>query len=132
MLNSEASRFDEAYLERKRQELKRLRDSLRKAVEAAQAGETEVAREPIAEAREYEDAAQQLTFLETAGNEVVRDLRRLTQVERALEKIAAGTYGFSDVSGQSIPEERLEALPEAINTKSEQETSERIGLGAAR
>jgi DnaK suppressor protein len=125
MLSSKASRFDESYLERKRQELMRLRDSLRDAIDAAQTGQSEVARESVAEAREYEDAAQELDFLETAGNVAVRDVRRLAQVERALEKITEGTYGFSDLSGQSIAEGRLEALPDAINTSAEQETSER-------
>lgn len=125
MLSSEASGFSESYLESKRQELLRLRDSLRDAIDAAQTGQSEVTRESMAEAREYEDAAQQLDSLETAGNVAVRDLGRLAQVERALEKIAEGTYGFSDVSGQRITEERLEALPDAINTLAEQETSER-------
>jgi RNA polymerase-binding transcription factor DksA len=31
------------------------------------------------------------------------------------------------VSGQPIPEHRLEAMPEAINTVQEQEASERAG-----
>jgi DnaK suppressor protein len=48
-------------------------------------------------------------------------------VDRALEKIAEGTYGLSDVSGQRIPEQRLEAMPDAINTVDEQEASERAG-----
>jgi hypothetical protein len=39
----------------------------------------------------------------------------------------SGTYGFSDVSGQRIPRDRLDVMPEAINTLSEQEASERIG-----
>jgi DnaK suppressor protein len=124
MLSSEAPRFSESYLERKRHELMRLRESLRNAIDAAQAGESEVTRESLAEALEYEDAAQQLDLLETAGNVVARDLRRLAQVERALKKIAEGSYGFSDVSGHPIAEERLEALPDAVNTAAEQTTSE--------
>jgi DnaK suppressor protein len=52
---------------------------------------------------------------------------RLAQIDRALEKIKAGTYGFSDVSGDPIGEERLNAVPEATNTLREQENAERHG-----
>jgi RNA polymerase-binding transcription factor DksA len=37
----------------------------------------------------------------------------LARVEHALERIKAGNYGFSEVSGKPIPIERLEALPTA-------------------
>jgi RNA polymerase-binding transcription factor DksA len=36
----------------------------------------------------------------------------IEEIDAALERIAAGTYGYSEVSGQPIPRERLEALPE--------------------
>jgi DnaK suppressor protein len=35
----------------------------------------------------------------------------LAEVERALEKVDAGTFGVCDVCGQAIPVERLEARP---------------------
>jgi DnaK suppressor protein len=44
---------------------------------------------------------------------------RLRAVERALQKIAEGTYGLSDASGKPIPQERLEKTPEAIYTVDE-------------
>jgi len=56
---------------------------------------------------------------------VNRTVERLARVERALAKIDAGTYGFSDVSGEPIPKDRLNAVPEATNTLHEQENSER-------
>jgi len=74
-----------------------------------------------------EDDAQRLDALEKEGNLVRRDVKRLARVERALEKITEGTYGLSDVSGQRVPEERLEAMPDAINTVAEQDASEQIG-----
>jgi len=37
----------------------------------------------------------------------------LADVERALEKVADGTYGLCDRCGASIPDERLEAIPMA-------------------
>jgi DnaK suppressor protein len=42
------------------------------------------------------------------------DLReQLAAVDRAEQRLAAGTYGLSIQSGQPIPDERLEALPTA-------------------
>lgn len=50
--------------------------------------------------------------------------RRLRTVERALQKIAEGTYGLSDLSGKAIPQERLQTLPEAIYTVDEKSARE--------
>ena len=36
----------------------------------------------------------------------------ISDIDAALERIEAGTYGYSEVSGLPIPRERLEALPE--------------------
>ena len=52
----------------------------------------------------------------------LEDLRvRLTAVERAEERLAAGTYGLSIRSGEPIPDERLEAVPTAELTVEESE-----------
>jgi DnaK suppressor protein len=117
--------LDAAYVERKRQQLVKLRDELRKTAAAAQAEESGIESESTLRAREYEDDAQKLDMLEKQGNLVHRDIERLARVQRALEKIKDGTYGYSDVSGQRIPDDRLEAVPDAVNTKIEQEASER-------
>jgi DnaK suppressor protein len=53
---------------------------------------------------------------------IAEDLkRRLEAVERAEERLAAGTYGLSVRSGQPIPEARLEANPCAELTVAEAE-----------
>jgi DnaK suppressor protein len=46
---------------------------------------------------------------------------QLAAVERAEQRLAAGSYGLSVESGQPIPEERLEALPTAERTVEEQQ-----------
>jgi DnaK suppressor protein len=52
---------------------------------------------------------------------LVDDLRdQLAGVQRAEERLAAGTYGLSIVSGQPIPDERLEVLPTAELTAEEE------------
>jgi DnaK suppressor protein len=54
------------------------------------------------------------------------DLRdQLAAVERAEERLAAGTYGLSIESGQPIPDERLEARPTAELTADEERTRAR-------
>jgi DnaK suppressor protein len=50
------------------------------------------------------------------------DLRsQLAAIERAEQRLAAGTYGLSVESGRPIPEERLEILPWAELTVDEEE-----------
>lgn len=54
------------------------------------------------------------------------DLReQLAAVERAEERLAAGTYGLSIESGLPIPDERLEALPTAELTADEERARSR-------
>ena len=53
-----------------------------------------------------------------------QDLKdRLAAVERAEERLAAGTYGLSIRSGEPIPDGRLEANPTAELTVAEQDPS---------
>jgi DnaK suppressor protein len=47
--------------------------------------------------------------------------QRLAAVERAEERLAAGTYGLSVRSGEPIPDARLEAFPTAELTVEEQQ-----------
>jgi DnaK suppressor protein len=123
---NQAQTFGSEYLDRKRRELTRLRDAMRGTADAEEAEEAGVRSEASFQAREYEDDAQRLDGLELAGGLVGRDVERLKRVERALEKIDEGTYGLSDVSGDRIPDSRLEAMPDAINTVAEQERIEQI------
>jgi DnaK suppressor protein len=74
------------------------------------------------EAEEFEDAAQAM-----AQKEINQGLRnandqRISDIERALQKIGEGTYGISDQSGEPIPLARLEAVPEAVLTVEEQQS----------
>jgi DnaK suppressor protein len=51
----------------------------------------------------------------------IEDLRaELDAVERAENRLAAGTYGLSIESGLPIPDERLEAVPTAERTVGEE------------
>ncbi|MDB6085414.1 MAG: conjugal transfer protein TraR [Gammaproteobacteria bacterium] len=119
--------LDAAFIERKRNELLSLKEDLQKVTNAALAEEDGATAESNSGARDYEDDAQKLDTLDREGALVNRSVLRLAQIERALQKIADGTYGISDVSGQRIPVDRLEATPEATNTVAEQESSEKAG-----
>ena len=66
----------------------------------------------IATARQNDEALHKVTE------------NRLRTVERALQKMAQGTYGLSDASGKPIPQERLKQTPEAIYTLDEERARE--------
>jgi DnaK suppressor protein len=66
------------------------------------------------------DAASELAT-EMVEGALVDDLRHeLEAVQRAEERLAAGTYGRSVESGAAIPNDRLEAEPLAERTVEEQ------------
>ena len=75
--------------------------------ELSEHGEPDTSGEPEDrgdEAQDLEQASKDSAFLE--------DLQRtLEAIERAEARIDDGTYGTSVVSGDPIPDERLEALP---------------------
>ncbi len=119
--------LDPKFIENKRRELMSLRDALKKSAAATEREENGVRDAAAAQPREFEDDAQKLDILEKEGVLVNRSVERLSRVERALAKIDAGTYGFSEISGERIPRERLNAVPEAVNTLREQEASENAG-----
>ena len=101
-------------LERFRQRLLEDRASLEERVRTRTdqlgGGEGEVAGD---EARTIADRQQALD-----DNELERDL--LGRIDKALSRIAAGTYGISEVSGKPIPKDRLDALPTATTLVDEQ------------
>ena len=74
----------------------------------------------LSERDEPADAASDL-YQDELDEGLADDLReQLAAVERAEQRLAAGTYGLSIESGQPIPDERLEALPTAELTADEE------------
>jgi RNA polymerase-binding transcription factor DksA len=59
------------------------------------------------------DDGNMLFAHEQALDELARLKQTSAQVERALQRLDAGNYGSSEVSGLPIPIERLQALPSA-------------------
>jgi DnaK suppressor protein len=130
-MNVKEPRFDKRYLAAKRQQLTKLQQQLLNSVRTGTAEEGNVNSDASGQAREYEDDAQRLANLELEGTLVERDVQRLARIERALQKIEDGSYGISDESGALIPSDRLEVMPEAIYTLSEQEARDSIDASAA-
>jgi len=73
-----------------------------------------------------EDAAESTveTEIDEARAESLHE--ELAAIERAEQRLAEGTYGLSVISGEPIPDARLEAVPWAERTIEEQE---RYGQG---
>lgn len=124
-MNAPQDRLDPTFIEAQRQRLAELREALLTTARNQEDEEAGVKEESSEGALEYEDDAQKLTLLEIEGVRVVRALERLKLVDRALEKIEEGTYGFSDVSAKPIPRERLVTVPEAICTIGEEQALKR-------
>ncbi len=120
-MKSVDSGLDAAFIEKQRRRLMSLRSELLAAAQSAQADEADVRAQRVGDVVEYEDDAQALDALERDANLAARDTQRLERVARALQKIEQGTYGLSDRSGKPIPRERLEAVPEALYTLSEEQ-----------
>lgn len=123
-MSNSTSPSNRKFVERQRERLEALRAQLLGAAETTVAEERTFQEEHGSEAEEIEERAQEVTQSET--DQALRDAdeRRLRNVERALQKIDEGTYGYSDLSGEPIPKARLEATPEAILTVDEERQAE--------
>ena len=121
-MTSNKSLLDRAFVETQKRRLIELRYQILSVRQGQESEEASANAEVHGQAREYEDDAQKLTALELQGNLAAADDERLSNIERALQKIGDGTYGLSEGNGKPIPIERLRASPEALYTVEEQKT----------
>lgn len=118
--------LDAAFIAKQKQRLLELRQQLIKTGDDAgvdeQRWQASAGGEPQDEGDDGDRLAQQ------ANDEAIlaHSEARLTAIDRALEKIEDGTYGLSDSSGDPIPRERLEAVPESCYTIEEANDRERL------
>jgi len=108
--------FDVKFLKAQRDELEARRASeLRRATRLEDEAESLVENGEMGDVQFDDEGGEGDTMV------VQRDLDRvlssqarqaIEEIDAALQRIADGTYGYSVVSGQPIPRERLEALPE--------------------
>lgn len=112
----------------KLQEFKTRLEELKKQLEHAYEGTTKEVKSPDEARGVSQHHADEGTddFGRTISIEVSSQERGvLRQINRALEKIEEGTYGICDISGDAIPEKRLEAIPYATMTVGAQEKLEK-------
>ncbi|MET4569310.1 TraR/DksA family transcriptional regulator [Rhodanobacter soli] len=112
------------FIERQRQRLLALRNQLLGGEEDDLARKRAFQLEHGDEAEEEEDDAQDLAQREVDQALHNADDHRVANIERALQKIAEGSYGLSDLSGEPIPRARLETMPEALLTVQEERDRE--------
>jgi DnaK suppressor protein len=121
-MSDQYSHLDQAFVEQQRKRLAALREQIMgpevrrldtdRALQAEHGEESGDEAQRLAESQVYQ-----------ALHDV--DERRRWAIDRALQKINEGTYGFSDKSGLPIPIGRLESTPEAVLTVEEEEQEER-------
>jgi len=70
----------------------------------------------LADPGDAADVAEEQVERATRNTLTEGDRAQLAQVNRALLKLAEGSYGLSDLTGDPIPIARLEALPWATTT----------------
>src|ERR1700744_2935737 len=109
VMNANTSRNDPAFLSRQKRRLNQLRQQILQVRRGQESEEADANAQTADQAHEYEDDAQKLDALELEGNLAAADDNRLSNIERALQKIDEGTYGLSEGSGAPISIERLEA-----------------------
>lgn len=102
-------------------EARRLLHAERDRLTALLADEADNARAQLDDDPGGADAAKEVIDLELQRSEFRRVHEELQEVDAALERVEAGTYGVSEVSGDPIPDERLRAAPTARRLVSEQE-----------
>jgi len=103
-----------AFIQKQRQRLLDLRDDLVDAVSG-------MARDTIRNAPEGSEASGSGQHQGDAGSDaydrdfalsvLAKEQDALYEIEQALRRIAAGTYGFCEMSSRKIPQARLEAIP---------------------
>jgi RNA polymerase-binding transcription factor DksA len=108
-----------AELDRFRQRLEQERADLQQQIAGLRAEFGAVAADTDEPADEG-DSAQELISMQENQTQIEVLRTTLAQIDKALARIADGTYGLSEVSGKPIPIERLEALPYATTLVDEE------------
>ena len=102
-MTSASTITDSEFLARQRARLEALRDELLGSDAHARREVTAPAADGGAEAAELEDGAQRLEENEVRQNLENLHKVRIAAIDRALQRIEDGTYGYSEESGHPIP-----------------------------
>jgi DnaK suppressor protein len=111
-------------------EIQEIGDLLRKRkaeLTASRATHLRDARSPGERVTEQGDRAEQEIEADQNDSRAAVERGEIAEIDHALAKIGAGTFGVSEVSGAPIGVARLRALPTARVTTLEQEAADRRG-----
>ena len=121
-----SNELDKEFVEKQRQRLHELRAELSRMVEGLEEDQQDRAvSEGDMTENDSGDMSQSLFTREMDATVEQTIEKRLQSVQRALQKVDEGTYGFCDDTGEQIPWGRLEVVPEAIYTVEAQQRRER-------
>jgi DnaK suppressor protein len=87
-------------------------------------GESQSNREAVNDAGDMSNASESLVAEGLDDAVVIGLTQRLAAIDRAEQRLEAGTYGRSTLSGDVIPDDRLEADPAAELTVDEARTAQ--------
>lgn len=112
-----------AFIKKQQQKLLDLRDDLMEALHGVQSEAIKAASEgsDAGNGQHQGDAGSDSYDRDLALSMLAKEKDALQEVEAALERILAGTYGLDEMDGAKIPQERLEVLPFARLTIGNQE-----------
>jgi DnaK suppressor protein len=111
--------FDKSFIDNQKKRLLELREELIKIADLSASEEETLQYEAGGEAHDDADSAERMAIQENDEAQFHLNLKRLTQVQRALLRIDQGTYGYSEKSGKPIPRDRLMEIPETTLTLEE-------------
>ena len=111
--------FEKSFIDDQKKRLIALRDELVKVADLSASEEETLQYEAGGEAHDDADSAERMAIQENDEAQYHLNMKRLDQVQRALERIDQGTYGYSEKSGKPIPQSRLVEVPEATLTLDE-------------
>lgn len=119
------SPLDSAFIQSQRQRLEALQSELKASIEFRHDDELRMQEARMNTSHASGGDAQKSALQDNDRAVRAHGRMRLDTIRRALEKIDDGSYGRSDESGDTIPRDRLEAVPDSLFTVAEEEARER-------
>lgn len=125
-MSNPESKLTSAFLNHQRERLEALRDQYLQDTDQAADEERSLSQLYASEVLDSGDDGANEAQRTTAEAFSAKGELRLGEVRRALEKLAEGSYGLSDESGEAIGRARLDAVPEARFTIEEESLREQL------